>query len=69
MISQRMPELAEHLQEDENELLLTHLTMGPWIRLFVNEVPKDVEEYIWDLLFLKGSCVLFMVTLTILKIY
>jgi hypothetical protein len=45
------------------------MAMGSWIRLFVNEIHRDVEEFVWDLLFLKGSCVLFMITLTILKVH
>jgi|LauGreDrversion4_2_1035121.scaffolds.fasta_scaffold53025_2 hypothetical protein len=42
--------------------------MASWIRLYVNELPREVEEFIWDLLFVRGSSVLFMVTLTVLKI-
>jgi len=68
LLAREMPALAEHLSTEENEMLIMHMTMGSWIRLFVNIIPRDVEEFVWDLLFLKGSCVLIMVTLTILKI-
>lgn len=69
IIVKEIPALAKHLSSEDNEILLMHMTMGTWIRLFVNVIPRAVEEFVWDLLFLKGSCVLIMVTLTILKMH
>jgi hypothetical protein len=36
--------------------------------LFLGELPVDTEYAVWDLLFIKGSIVLFRVGVTILKI-
>ena len=69
IIVKEIPALAKHLRSEDNEILLMNMTMGTWIRLFVNVIPRAVEEFVCDLLFLKGSFVLIMVTLTILKMH
>lgn len=43
--------------------------MFKWLMvLFVNELPIECEYMVWDLLFIKGTTVVFRLALTILQL-
>lgn len=62
-----MPKLWAHLSQLENSICIAALNFM-WINLFVNFLSTTAEYFVWDMLFVAGSSVLFRVTLTILEL-
>ena len=62
-----MPKLWQHLNVMENSVCIAALNFM-WVNLFVNFLSTQAEYFVWDLLFVLGSAVLFRVTLTLLEL-
>ena len=67
LIQARMPKLWQHLNVMENSVCIAALNFM-WVNLFVNFLSTQAEYFVWDLLFVLGSAVLFRVTLTLLEL-
>ena len=67
ILSERLPDLADHLTD--HDISLSHLTFHWFLCLFINVLPLEVTEYIWDRVFYFGSHVIHAATLTIFVNY
>ena len=65
ILTEKLPELADHF--DICDISLTHLTFHWFLCLFINVLPIEVTEYIWDRVFYFGSHVIHAAALQILK--
>ena len=67
LVSQRFPQLSEHLVQLQFPLELFSI---PWIcSLFSSSFPAETVYRIWDALFLNGADILFYVTMAFLRIH
>lgn len=67
LLSEKLPELTDHF--DTNDISLTHLTFHWFLCLFINILPIDVTEYIWDRVFYFGSHVIHAAAMEIFITY
>lgn len=67
LIDVHLPRLSKHFNQKDNLIVIPALSFS-WVNLFVNFLSLETEYFVWDLFCLKGSSVLFMVTLTILSV-
>lgn len=66
LLQQRLPDLAAHFEDlgFNSELL----TFAWFVQMFVNKMPFETVQVVWDLFFLKGVKVLIRVALTVFSI-
>lgn len=67
IVEQKLPRLAQHL--DECEIDLTTVTLNWFIALFFDAMPFQTMLRLWDCFLMEGPKVLFRFTLAILALY